>query len=157
MMNGKGFERKRLWPNRGNIPELWREPSVTIACVRVEVRCDSLPNTSTERYRHVNPLRLKHLYLSTKLHDVTSNRTVITARTPNLVYCFNCQTDWVLVLASLLSADAMAGVWLNFVVTWGISAHLLYQRLRRRLFALWRPYEYYVSSGGGCFPARTVV
>jgi hypothetical protein len=55
-MNWKGFGRKRLWPDRDNIPRFTRKDrgkprrtSVRLAGVRVEIRTEHLPDTSVGR------------------------------------------------------------------------------------------------------------
>jgi hypothetical protein len=63
MIEGKGFGRKRPYPNRGTILTLaWRDrgkprnPAVRIAGVLVEIRVDRLPVASGERYRYTDLL-----------------------------------------------------------------------------------------------------
>jgi hypothetical protein len=63
MMNGKGFERNRSWPNLGIVPTFvwtnWGNPQnvpVKVASTLAEIRTQHFPNTHLDFCRYTNTL-----------------------------------------------------------------------------------------------------
>jgi hypothetical protein len=83
MINGKGYGRKRLWPNGGIIPHLsggtveHEENLASVAGVLVNIRTKKLPNSSLEPYRYVNLLYNLHIFFTQFSHMTESSRTSV--------------------------------------------------------------------------------
>jgi hypothetical protein len=70
MMNGKGFERKWFWLNRGTVStHVWtnwgnpQKDSVKIASILTEIPTQPFSNTHLDRCRYANPLGESRLQL----------------------------------------------------------------------------------------------
>jgi hypothetical protein len=93
----KGFGRKRLWPNRGNIPvfacrdwgKLWKPEDI-------EFRTVHLPNQSSQRYRCADSLNCRNCgpcTTSTLCYSAVIWTSGVSVSLSRDLWCHNVQTD----------------------------------------------------------------